>query len=163
LGPTCLDAGPAPSHHRRAAKAPVNVNSHRSHFGSRYRLGCCGNAGLFAPARRARVPSHQPAEGMRLKQPGKEIKTCLSSRGLVLVTVRRAGFRSAWDCWSSCKLRGWLAITKQLVCKGVPVQTGRPWQLKARGTARAGDRIGKTERQLQWCENRRKHKMVERR
>ena len=24
------------------------LNSHRSHFGSRYKLGCCGHAGLFS-------------------------------------------------------------------------------------------------------------------
>ena len=28
----------------------VHLSFHRSHFGSRYKLGCCGNASLFARA-----------------------------------------------------------------------------------------------------------------
>ena len=38
--------------------------------------------------------------------------------GLVPVTHKGAGLRSAWDCRMSRRLRGWLALTKQLVCKG---------------------------------------------
>ena len=29
--------------------AVVSQKGHRSHFGSRYKLGCCGHAGLFGP------------------------------------------------------------------------------------------------------------------
>ena len=32
----------------RSERAPIaDFKSHRSHFGSRYKLGCCGHAGLF--------------------------------------------------------------------------------------------------------------------
>ena len=33
----------------RAHVAALQCSSHRSHFGSRYKLGCCGHAGLFCP------------------------------------------------------------------------------------------------------------------
>ena len=42
----------------------------------------------------------------------------VSSWGLVPVTCKGAGPRSAWDCRTSHRLRGWSALTKQPVCKG---------------------------------------------
>ncbi len=114
------------SHRRTRIWIPMRINRHRSHFGSRYRLGCCGNAGLFAPARRARMLSHRPAVGMRLKQPRQATKRCFSSPGLVSVSLRSVGLRRAWDCWKSCKLCGWLALAKQRVCKGPQCKLGGP-------------------------------------
>jgi len=43
--------------------------SHRSHFGSRYKLGCCGHAGLFGPqfdSLMSHLPIAMPAQAMVL-------------------------------------------------------------------------------------------------
>ena len=48
---------------------------------------------------------------------------------------------------------GWLTLTKLVACKGDLVQTGTFWQLRFWVQAQAGNRAGKTKRQLQWWEN----------
>ena len=45
-----------------------NPHRHRSHFGSRYKLGCCGHAGLFV---RGFEPWHVPMPQMHVCDPCK--------------------------------------------------------------------------------------------
>jgi len=52
-----------------------------------------------------------------------------------------------------CTLRGWVALTKRVVCKGILAEVGMAWQVMTREPAQAGDRASRTEHYLQWWEN----------
>ena len=87
---------------------------HRSHFGSRYKLGCCGHAGLFCRGSEACVCVRRTTCGKGNLRAC--VFVCLRVRALICclsdcVCARFAGFArlAFWTCWvrASGVVKGW--------------------------------------------------------
>ena len=108
---------------------------HRSHFGSRYKLGCCGNASLFSSF--VQVGSCKHSLCFHSSRAGISLFCNITSLFHICVRALSHSFflapsrllgacpccpsgpwrRSVREYIMSCKSCGWLTPTKQVVCK----------------------------------------------